>query len=458
MKPSLQSFRWNNIKNHPFLIVLFLNLLLAFTAFGKDVLLAKYLGTSEVADAFTLAYFIPDTIGNNLVASALGVVCIPVFTRLMKSKKRDILRDVTMKLLIVTFMISCFLMIILLFLGKPFIQYLGNGLSESMIQLTYHYFVLLLPIVVLNSIILIGASLLQSNQHFLVPAIGPVLFNLFFFLSLAFCLMVGLDQEKGGYVLSLSVTFATIAYLIFTWVPIRLKKNSTNIKMTRATVYLKAIGQYFISYFFILLFSQSVLFVERSLASQLEEGAISGLNYAYRLSQFPIWVVVSSITTVILPFLSKAFSNKQLNQVNNYMYRSLGMVLFISLFSSLVLFFFREPIVTLLFKRGAFTDQSVQITSNILAGYSLSIAGQSISLVCIRYYVAKRIMKIPIIILFFSTVCSILFDILCVPIWGVSTLGYGAMMGSIVSCSLFLFAISKEWKLAIGSRVKYGNH
>ncbi|MDP4170770.1 MAG: lipid II flippase MurJ [Bacillota bacterium] len=449
MQTTLQQI-WLRIKDKPILLVLLMNVLLAGSGFLKDVLFAHYLGTTETADAFTFAYFIADTIGNNLIATALGVVSIPIFTALVLKGNTKLLKRVTALLSSSVFVSTVVLSLCFYFAGKLAEGWMSDSSWSTKYQLAFHYFVLMLPIIVLFPLALIGSSLLQAQYRFLVPSVGPVLFNAVFIIGTALCILFRIGDEWGGTLLSGSITLAAVVYVLYIWQSARMKESKSIVEIMqekkRVRVYTNAIIAHFFPYFLLLSFTQVLLFVERFLAFHLPEGTLASLNYAYRLAQMPIWVFVSAVTTVILPEFSAAITSKTFISTIKKMKSSLVITILLSLAMSLLLFVLREPVIALLFKRGAFTEKSVQITSTILAGYSLSIPGTSLSLIGIRYYVAKRALSLPLLFLFVTTVISIAFDFLFVPKWGAAAIGYGAALGSAINGLLFIAAIRMEWK------------
>ena len=128
------------------------------------------------------------------------------------------------------------------------------------------------------------------------------------------------------------------------------------------------------------------------------------------------------------------------------MNRALLVTIGLTFIMSLGLFTLRHFIVTLLFKRGAFGEKSVTQTVSILTGYSFAIVGQSISLICLRYFIASRRMASPLLIYFLGTLCSILIDVYFVPRYGAPALGYGASIGATLTGFLFLVGIRYEQK------------
>lgn len=108
------------------------------------------------------------------------------------------------------------------------------------------------------------------------------------------------------------------------------------------------------------------------------------------------------------------------------------------------LFALRYPVVTILFKRGAFDDNSVKLTCDILAGYSLGILGQSIIVLCLRYYLAiKKIFK-PLIILMFTFALNIILDLNLIKTIGLSGIGFGSAVSSTICGGLFIWDIFKS--------------
>ncbi|WP_169907529.1 murein biosynthesis integral membrane protein MurJ [Priestia abyssalis] len=440
---------WSLLKGNALSIVVIMNMLLAASAFFKDVLLAEYLGTSDIADAFSLAYFIPDTIGNNLAASALGVACIPVFSRLIAKENTPLLKLVLRKLAVWIVIVMGPPFIVLLVFGKPLLEVYGGGLTGSFRSFHVQYYIILIPLMLIFPFIFIGSSVLQSDRNFFVPSSGPVLFNSMFLLAALSCSLAALEPERGGSVLSASITAAAMCQLLYTWHHVRRLDFGVNIGKEagrHAGKYAAVILRTFWSYLLILLCSQSVLVVERLLAARLQEGTIASLSYAYRLAQFPVWVFVAAITTVILPDFSRDASLRRYSSIRLQMKKALWLCTPISIFASSLLFFFGEPIVALLFERGAFNRESVLITSSILSGYALSITGQSISLVCLRYFIARNKMKEPLIAVMLSSCTSILFDWFLVPLYGAAAIGYGAAVGSVINCTFFLFYLKREWQ------------
>lgn len=422
------------------LLIVF-NLLLALVAFIKDIVLASYFGTSGVADAISLAFFLPDTFGNNLIGAAIAVSSIPILTKLSLNEDPSLYQDTIKKLGVIVIIGTVILLILLLFLFQPLLQ-LFNWETQENLTTVFDYFLIMSPIICCAPLWLMGSSVLQSSRKFIVPAISPILFNLVLLGTLLWCQWQSIPQTYGGKTFSYASTFGTLLCVIVTWTFIfrnqkwkwsfqtfNLKSDFTEVQKVLFT---------FSSYALILFFTQIGLVAERFFASSLQIGTIAALTYAYRLAQFPLWVFIAAITTFILPTISFHMRRSDFISLKYVLVRSLLFVIGSSGLISLIFVFFSDQIVRILFLRGSFNLDSVQLTSEILKGYGLSIIGQSLFVFCTRYYVAQSKMKVPLFIGLVGSCINICLLFVLVPWVGAGGIGYAVAISSSFSGALLL--------------------
>jgi putative peptidoglycan lipid II flippase len=431
-------------------ILIFINLLLASVAFLKDILLARYFGTSYHADSLYLAFFLPDTVGNNLLAAAIGISCIPIFTKAYKYGLH--IEETIKKVILLTIIFSiCFLLILIPSSEWLFTHFSkGNLLNEQ--KLTHSYFLILLPIVLLSPVSMIAASVLQVSGQFTKPAIMPVIFNFVLLIMISFCLIGNYPPSNGGYIYSSTLLFSTalVTLLSCFFVIKQMKKISfridfrfysiTSSNMDDVLFFLKV----FTPYFCILISQQFIFLIERYYASTMEIGTISGLTYAYRISQFPIWVFIAAINTVLLPTIAKLIDDVNKTKLKKELAKSFYLVVSISLLVSIVFYFLGERLISILFLHGAFGQDSLNITSDIFKGYALSILGQSIFLVCLRYFIANGKMMIPLLTSVIGCLFHILLIVVLVSKMGAAGFGYAAAIGYTLTGVVLLFFLYKD--------------
>lgn len=435
--------------------VIVINLILAVVALLKDIVLASYLGTQAQADAFWLAFFIPDTAAN-LLGGSITTACIPVFARLHAAEDDRMKNTVTLVTL-------CFALGTLgLYLGLFFTRHivirgLGAGLPRSGLDLCLDLFVIMLPLILAFPLISVGTAMLQVHHRFNLPASAPVLFNVVLLSGVLYSYLRPIPIEQGVYLLAASVLTGTGLMMVLVWSGLR--KNHLRIwrrlslpQLKKSRRQAKEVIKVFFIYLTILLSLQAVYAVERYLASGLAEGSIAGLNYAFRIAQFPLWVFVAAVSTVAFPAMSRAIGQGRADEIKHTLSRALLQILIIVLPLTACLFLLRVPVVTILFQRGSFDAGSVEITAGVLAGYALSIVWQGIALICQRAFLAiGQALPVFLSFLFFSSL-NILFDFSLVRSIGLPGLGYGAAVCAFGNALVLLYLLNRVLPLGIGNQ------
>jgi murein biosynthesis integral membrane protein MurJ len=424
-----------------------INMLLAVVAFFKDAALAYYFGTSEAADAFTIAFFIPDTLGNNILANSVGISCIPLFSNLLAANKNKLLRWSFYKLSIGTFGLACVLALIVFLSGGFITSFIGRESTGGMNGASVQALRIMALAIPLYPLVSIGISMLQVKGRFITASIAPVLFNFIFLAGILTAVLAGMPASKGLGLIAVFVLAAASGMFVLIYTVLYKNNILSGRKVTEAAeagqeykdIGLTAFIKTSVYYCGILLLTQTTLFVERLIASNYSTGGISGLNYAYRLAQLPIWVVIAAIGAVILPIMSK--SSAENRSAEGILAESIKLMLIATIPIVIIFFILRSPIISILFMRGAFDHESAVMTADILKGYSLAILGQGIAALCLRYFISVREVHKPFMIFLASSALNVALDIYLVKRIGLAGLGYAAFFGGAASALLSLHSI-----------------
>lgn len=450
-----------NVNNKRIGNIILINLLLALVSLCKDILLASYLGTSAQADAFLLAYFMIDTLGNNLIANALGVAVIPVLAGLYESGEDQRFNKLTRQVVAYTVVISTMIALLMFGIRVGLLSWVGAGFGESSRQLSLALFTLLIPSLVVFPLINIGISIMQVNNRFNLPALAPVLFNAIFLFGLTYLLYFRIPLVIGVYSLALYIMIGLLGMLAMVWIPIfkyrliawptrtlnplvrsnlgkLIKREFLTISLDLMTVW-----RSFLPYLITLLFPQIIYFMERYLASHLEIGSISGLNYSFRLVQFPIWVFSAAISAVLFPAMAKLSALGDKDDYNKVLINAIYFTAIFTIPLSIILFVLRVPIISILLERGEFSAHSVVITADIMVGYTLAIIFQGFSFIWVRVSLIEGKVIYALVAAAVSALVTIGFDFMLVPIVGATGLGYGTFIGAIFNFATLYILFSR---------------
>lgn len=442
--------------------IMAVNIMLAIIALMKDILTAHYLGTTAEADALLLAYFIPDNIGNILFAAAIGTACVPVFAKLSVLEEEERLNNCIRNINYSMFFLAILLFIAFYLMRYHIISFLGEGLLPEIKELFLDLYIIVLPTVLIFPTFSIGSAVLQIYNRFIVVAMAPVLSNVPFIGVVLYTIYNNTPISKGVYGLAFSLTGGVLVMFILIWCSLAIVKgdkfkaifaihsNITNEELKD----IKDILLIFIQYFLIILSTQSVLYVERYLASFLQTGSIAGLNYAYRIALFPLWIFITAISAVILPTLSRYSGLGRKKEIEDTVSKAFYLSLIITIPMAIIVFSQRIPIITILLKRGAFDERSLQITAAILAGYSLAIIGQAILHIGLRVFLALGKLFLTMLLCFAAALFTVLMDIYLVQKIGSAGIGYGAAIGASANAVAIIYVLKKYIDLNVSREIK----
>lgn len=431
-------------------MIVILNAGVAVLAFIKDLLTATYLGTSMQADAFTLAYFIPDTFGSNLLAGSIGISCVPIFSKLLATGQHARLWR-TIRGLLIYALILASVNALLLFLGAPHIISWFSSNQELVTKIIPLYRIML-PIVVMAPLLCIGFSYLQSRHLFALPAGAWMAVHLLVIMVIFASQWLRGTEDQLAIGLSVAVSLGFAVMLLLTWrriYAVDRPARGTGISGWKEAEYRQIRSSFYI-YLVFLLSNQAVYILERMLAIQSDVGTVTGLNYAFRLSQLPIAVFVLAISSVVLPSMSRDIAMDDKHALQSTVVRAILQIGMISIPTTILLFVLRVPIVSVLFQRGAFTADSVRTTADMVSGYSLTICGLSVTAICVRYLLAAHKISLLLRVSMIACAANVIADLWLNAKIGAVGLAYGAFLGSAVSGILFIGIVWRDLRLSAG--------
>ncbi|MDD3173063.1 MAG: lipid II flippase MurJ [Herbinix sp.] len=444
----------NKIINKDLIVIIALNIALALVSFLKDTLLASYLGTTGSADTLFAAFFLPDAIGFNILGQTASLVLVPVFVTLLSGHKRKEALGtayiVSFAFIVISFITS------LVFLAGDGYTLMGiisgrDNVDKTQLLTLMSVFI---PILYIIPIAYICIAYLNAQNRFKITAIAPLIYNAFILFAVVICMVLKIPYEKGIILIAISISLASLIMAVYLFNMAGAFKNRPLIRNCLEESFLytgkirKLVNQ---AVYFILIFTlyQSVLYFERFVANKISLGGVSALNYSYRLAQFPLWVFISALLVVILPDLSRNIAIENYKGLYSKLHNAwLILLLFITPVAAL-LFILRKEVLSLVFLRGAFGLDSLELTSQIMAGYSLSIIFQSFSYLLLRVYLVYGKMEKAFIAYLVSSVINIAFDFATYRYLGLWVIGIGAVLGWLANMLLLYFLGEREMKRQI---------
>jgi putative peptidoglycan lipid II flippase len=379
--------------------------------FVRDAVVAKYFGAGLSADAFFVAFRIPNLLRRLFAEGALTVSFIPVFTEyLTERSKRD-----SLELVNIAFTILSMILVVISIIGIVFspliIRLTAWGFVDSpeKLELTVLLTRIMFPYIFFIGLTALCMGVLNSMGHFAAPALSPVLLNVSMIISVLF-----FSQYLDRPVLSLAigVIIGGVLQLIFQLPFLKEKGVRFRLNFNFSHPAIKRIGLLMLPAVFGAALYQVNILISTLIASFLKEGSISYLYYASRLIEFPLGIFAVAIGTAVLPSMSRYATRMEMNELKDTLSFALRLVFFFTIPAMVGLIVLRVPIISVLFQRGEFEYQTTLLTAKALLYYSLGLwavaGGRIIVPTFYSLQDTKTPVKIAMLALFVNIVLSLI--------------------------------------------------
>jgi putative peptidoglycan lipid II flippase len=377
----------------------------------RDILIANFFGSGMSADAFFVAFRIPNLLRRLFAEGSFSVAFIPVFTEyLRKRSKQDAVILAQAVCTLLTLILTVVSIVGIVF--APLIVRIiapGFGAAGEKYALTVLLTRIMFPYIFLVSVLALFSGILNAVKHFAAPAMAPVFLNLSMIAALVL-LVPSMRNPTVG--LAIGVIVGGIVQMLLQ-VPFILKNGfSLAPRWLPSHPALRRIGALMLPTIFGSAIYQINQLVGTLLATLLEEGSVSYLYYADRLVQFPLGVFAIAISTAVLPSLSREAADGDLEGLRGTISHAIRLTMFITIPAMMGLIVLGEPIVRLLFQRGAFDVPSTDLTARALLYYSVGLWAFAGLRVFVSAFYSLQDTKTPVKVAVIAMALNLIFSLI----------------------------------------------
>lgn len=411
---------------------------------ARDVVIAHGFGAGTSADAFFVAFKIPNFLRRLFAEGAFSQAFVPVLSEYRTQRDQAAVKALIDRVC-GSLGITLTLLTLVAVMGAPVLGMLfapGFYLEESLrFSLTVDMLRITFPYLLLISLTAFAGSILNSYDRFLVPAFTPVLLNLSLIGSV-YWLQPWLDTPVMA--LAWGVLIAGVSQLLLQ-IPFLLKLGLCPLpKIGFSDPGVKRIMKLMLPAIFGVSVSQINLLLDTVLASFLQAGSVSWLYFSDRLVELPLGVFGIAIATVILPSLSRNVSTETSESFAKTLDWAVRMVLLIGLPAALALLILAEPLIVTLFMYGAMEVDDVAKTAMSLRAYSLGLLAFMLIKVLATGFFSRQDTKTPVAIGIKAMGANMVFNLaLIVPLQHVG-LALATSLSAFLNAGLLLRGLLKE--------------
>lgn len=340
--------------------------------FGRDMLIAAFIGTGPIADAFFVALKLPNLFRRLFGEGAFNAAFIPAFSGLLQSEGTGAAKQFAQE----AFAVMAFWLGIMTILGEIFMPQLmvvlapGFADDPAKFALAVNLSRITFPYLVLICLAALVSGVLNGLERFTAASASYVLFNV---VSIACMIWMTPYVPTVGHALSWGVTISGVAQLGVLMVAVQRGGMPLRIPRPRMTPQMRLLMRRMAPGLVGAGVTQLNLAVDVIIASLLPPGTVSVLYFADRVQQLPLGVIGTAVGTALLPLLSRQVRAGEASASIGTLNRAVEYGLFLTLPAALALIVSGYPIMLTLFGHGAFNLESVLLSSQCLAAYALGL-------------------------------------------------------------------------------------
>jgi putative peptidoglycan lipid II flippase len=347
-------------------------LLSRILGFFRDMILAYVLGAGIAADAFYVAYRLPNMMRRLFAEGSMTMAFVPVFTKLREEQGDERAFAMPRAAMAWLLIILTVLTTLAILFARPLTLLITPGFADNpaLFDLTVELTRIVFPYIIEISAVALCMGVLNSYGHFLAPALATSELNTIIIAGAGVAYLFHLDV---AHTLAWAVVIGGFGQVLMQQPQMRKFGFTWRGPWTFKDKGVARMGLLMLPTAFGAAVYQVNIVIGTLLASYLPTGSISYLYYADRLVQFPLGVFGVAVGTVALPSLAKLASSGRTDEFTATLNASLRLTLFICLPAAAGLIALADPMVRILFGRGAFDAHAIAATAGALVAYGVGL-------------------------------------------------------------------------------------
>jgi len=407
----------------------------------REVVAANYFGVSGAMSAFTIAFQVPNLMRALFADSALQGAFVPVFTELLEKGERKEAFRVASSLFLLILMVLGSLTVLFILFAHQIMWLFAPGFRDDphLLDLTVNLSRLLFPIVLMLALTGVVVGMLNSFDHFSVPALAPAVWNGIIVAALVGLVPV-LPEGKKIYAYAIGVLVGTVVQFLLPLPWLRGRGGRFTLTLVwneRVKRVLKLMLPVTIA---LGLINLSML-INSLFGTLVSDQVPAAIDKAFRIYQLPQGLFSIAIATILFPTLSRFAARGAFDDLRRTMANGIRQVMLLLIPSAVVMAVLAHPITRLVYQRGVFGAHATELVSTAMVWWSISLPFQGVSLLFSRtFFSLQRPWETTLLCLANLVVNAVVAAVLHGP-FGIAGIVIGTVAGTIVMC------VSQGWIL-----------
>ena len=411
--------------------------------FVRDVVIARMFGAGLATDAFFVAFRIPNLLRRLFAEGAFSQAFVPILSE-YKNRRGDAETRVLVDHVAGALIIALFVVTLIGVIAAPLLIYVsapGFSATPEKFALTVSLLRITFPYIFFISLVALAGGILNTYGRFSVPAFTPVLLNLSF---IGFALLAAPHFDPPVTALAWAVFCGGALQLAFQLPFLARIRMLPRVRLNLRHEGVTRVARQMVPALFGVSVAQVSLLINTIFASFLVTGSVSWLYYADRLMEFPTGLLGVALGTVLLPSLSKHYSDRSPAEYSALLDWGLRLALLLALPAAVALALLAVPLTATLFHYGAFSATDVLATRAAVIAYSAGLIGLILVKVLAPGFYAQQDIRTPVRIAVTTLVATQIMNLILV--WPLKHVGLALAiaLGACLNAGLLYRALRKR--------------
>jgi putative peptidoglycan lipid II flippase len=414
---------------------------------AREAVLAWTFGAGFSMDAFNVAFKIPNLLRDLFAEGAMTAAFLPTFTRTLSTQGRDAAWRLGSLVINSLLLVTGVLVVIGIVFAFPITSAIAPRFADSpgKLELTTSLTRIMLPFLTTVAVAVAMMGMLNALHRFFIPALSPAMFNVATILA-AVALTPVLEGLGVPGVMSLAIgtLIGGLGQIALQWPALRGLGFRYHAVLDFKNPELREVLRLMVPGTLGLAAVQINVLVNTYLATSQPEGAVSWLNYAFRLMYLPIGLFGVSIATAALPDISRQAVTDDLAAIRRTVSSGLRLMLMLNVPATVGLMVLAEPIVSLLLERGQFRPFDSLQTATALMFYAPGLLGYSAVKIASPTFYSLRDSRTPVIVSMVSVAANLTMNLSLVRVMGFRGLALGTSLAAMINAGALLWLLSRR--------------
>lgn len=423
----------------------------------RDVLRAYYFGTGIAADAFTIAFRLPNMLRALFAEGALSAAFVPVLTEAMEKGEEGEWRAFVVNIAGLLALTLLLVSLVGILIAPYLIPLIVPGYAEvpGKIGLTVDLTRWLFPYIFFIGLATLAMGTLHTLRHFTAPALSAAVLNLCMIgAMLLVCPRMGEVPEDRIHGLAWGVLVGGALQLLIQIPPLIKHRLWKALRISFRDPRLHRMTKLMLPGVVGMGVAEINAFVDTFLASLLIAGSVSALEYGHRVMQLPLGVFAVALGAAVLPTLSRHAARGEDAELAQNFSLAVRLTLFILLPVTGFFLVAYRPLLRLLFERGAFAGgESLGLVSSAFIFYSLGLCSYGLAKVIVPVFYARQNTRTPVRTAATAMVANVVLNIILMQFLGLGGLALATALSSMLNVTLLLRALKRQYGVSPGGEV-----